>query len=175
MALVWLYSRQVSLAILPFAVYSLFHVATYTRNNLLPVVQPPADGSAAAGKTSNGALSESIGRFVKEYYDASMTIVAVMEIVLWFRLAGPAILFYKGTWVLLGIYTVFLRVRHSQNSFVQSAVSQITARADGAIANQNTPPAARNVWEQVKGGVRAAADATDVNRLTRQAAPKKSQ
>ena len=30
MALVWLVSRQIPLALLPFTVYSIFHVATYT-------------------------------------------------------------------------------------------------------------------------------------------------
>lgn len=30
MALVWLFSRQIPLALLPFTVYSVFHVATYT-------------------------------------------------------------------------------------------------------------------------------------------------
>lgn len=175
MALLWLFSKQIPLAILPFTVYSLFHVATYTRASLLPVISPPADGASSGGKISNGALSENIGRFVKEYYDASMTIVAVFEILLWFRLLLSVILWQRGSFVLIIAYTVFLRIRHSQNSFVQSAVHQITARADGLVANQQTPPAVRNIYEQVKGGVRAAADATDVNRYTRQTAPKKAQ
>lgn len=175
MALVWLFSKQIPLAILPFAVYSLFHVATYTRANILPVISPAADGASAAGKTSQSGLSDSIGRFVKEYYDASMTIVALLEIVIWFRLLGSVLLWQSGSFVLIAVYTVFLRVRHSQNSFVQSAFSQITARADGLVANQSTPPAARNIYEQMKGGVRAAADATDPNRYTRQQAPKKAQ
>ena len=105
-----------------------------------------------------------------------MTIVALLEIVIWFRLLGSVLLWQKGSFILIGVYTIFLRVRHSQNSFVQSAFSQITARTDGLVANQSTPPAARSVYEQVKGGVRAAADATDVNRFTRQqTAPKKAQ
>lgn len=176
MSLVWLYSKQYPLALLPYTVYSVFHVATYVRANLLPVLQPAPEGSAGGAKTSQSGLANSIGTFVKEYYDASMTIVALMEILLWFRLLGSAIIFAKGSWVLLGLYTVFLRVRHSQNSFVQSAVSQATARIDGLVANQSTPPAVRNVYEQVKGGVRSAADATDVNRFARQQqAPKKAQ
>ena len=56
---------------------------------------------------------------------------------------------------------------------MQSAISQLTARADASLANQNTPPAARNVWEQVKGGVRQAADATDINQFVRQSGPPK--
>lgn len=176
MALLWLFAKQTPMAILPFAVYSLFHVATYVRANVLPVISPPAEGSAAGAKTSSSGLADTIGKFVKEYYDASMTIVAVLEISLWFRLLGSALLFQRGSWILFAVYTVFFRVRHSQSNFVQSAVAQLTSRADAALANQNTPPAVRNVWEQIKGVVRQAADATDVNRFTRpQAAPKKAQ
>lgn len=174
MALVWLYSRQIPLAILPFAVYSIFHVATYTRSNLLPTLQPQPQGAAGS---QAGGLSESIGHFVKNYYDTSMTLVATLEIWLLFRLVGSAILFTRGSWILLIVYLVFFRVRHSQSSFMQNAINQLTARADAQFANQSMPPAVRNVWQQVKGGVRAAADATDVNRFVQQptAAPKKAQ
>lgn len=172
MALIWLISRQVPLAILPFSVYSVFHVATYTRSNLLPTLQ--AQPAGAAKQTSG--LSETIGRFVKEYYDSSMTLVALLEILLWFRLLGSALLFIRGSWILFSIYTVFFRVRHSQSSFMQQAISQLTARADSALANANAPPALRNAWQQAKGVVRQVADATDVNRFTRpQGAPKKAQ
>jgi hypothetical protein len=176
MAMIWLFTKQTPLALLPFAVYSIFHVATYTRSNLLPTLQPAPQGQASGAKPASG-LSESIGRFVKEYYDLSMSLVAILEIGLWFRLLGSAILFQKGSWIQLVIYTIFFRVRHSQSNFVQNTVSQLVARADAQLANQSTPPAVRQVWEQVKGGVRAGADATDINRYVRQAnaAPKKAQ
>lgn len=174
MALLWLFSRQIPLAIFPFAVYSIFHVATYTRSNLLPTLQPQPEGSAGPPA---GGLSDTIGRFVKEYYDASMTLVALLEIGLFFRVFGSAILFQKGSWILLVVYTVFFRVRHSQSSFMQNAITQLTARIDAQFANQSMPPAVRSGWEQFKGLVRSAADATDVNRFLRQsnAAPKKAQ
>jgi len=182
MALVWLYSRQIPLAILPFAVYSVFHVATYTRANLLPAVQQAPQqqqpgASPNASKPKSG-LSENIGRFVKEYYDSSMTLVAVLEIGLWFRLLGSALLFTKGSWILLAVYTVFFRARYSQSSFVQGAIAQLTARLDAQLANQSTPPAVRQGWETAKDLVRRAADATDINRMAagQQAqGPKKAQ
>src|SRR6186713_1617475 len=156
MALVWLYSRQVPLALLPFAVYSIFHVATYTRANLIPTIQPapaPPAGAAAGAKPakSNSALAETIGKFVKTYYDASMTLVAGLEIALWFRVFFSAITFTKGSWVLLLIYTVFFRSRYSQSSFVQGAFHGAAARVDALVANQSTPPAARQAWTTVKG------------------------
>ena len=168
MALVWLISRRVSLAVLPFLVYSIFHVATYTRSNLLPAIYGQTQPAGQGAKTQTSGLSDNIGRFVKEYYDSSMTLVAVLEIFLWVRLLFSAITFTKGSWILLAIYTVFFRVRHSQSTFMQNAVTQLTARADGALANQSTPPAVRGIWEQLKGVVRQAADVTDVNRFAAQ-------
>ena len=171
MALVWLFSRQVPLALLPFAVYSIFHVATYTRANLIPTIQPPQAAAASQGASPGGRpptksspMGDRIGKFVKEYYDASMTLVAGLEILLWFRILFSAILFTKGSWILLVIYTVFFRARYSQSSFVQGAISQATARGDALVANQSTPPVGRQTWQTLKGLARQAADATDINR-----------
>ncbi|KAI9844182.1 MAG: hypothetical protein M1837_005782 [Sclerophora amabilis] len=184
MALVWLFSKQIPLAILPFTIYSIFHVATYTRTNLIPTLQPPQQGAPAPGaspsarpQTKSSPLADTIGKFVKEYYDTSMGLVALLEVALWFRLVGSAILFQKGSWILLGIYTAFVRARYAQSSFVQNMVRHLTARVDAQAANQSTPPAARQVWETVKGGIRQAHDATDIGRYvggTGQA-PKKAQ
>jgi len=164
MALVWLFSRQVPLAILPFAVYSVFHVATYTRSNLLPAFQAPQPAAPAGQKPKASGLSDAIGRFVKDYYDSSMTLVAVLEVFLWFRLLGSAVLFQRGSWILLLVYTAFVRARFQQSSFVQGAVAQLTARADGYFQNQSTPAALRRAWDTTKDLVRQAHDATDLGR-----------
>ena len=170
-SLVWLFSRQVPLALLPFSVYSVFHVATYTRTNIIPTVQPPR---AAPGSTptSPGAAkfqspaANAIGRFVKEYYDSSMMLVAALEIALWFRLLLSALTFSKGSWVLLGIYTVFLRARFHQSQFVQGAFAQGAAHVDQQVQNPNVPPAVRQVWETTKGFGRQAVEATDMRKYT---------
>jgi hypothetical protein len=107
-----------------------------------------------------------------------MTLVALLEIALWFRVVGSALLFQKGSWILLGIYTVFFRARVAQSSFVQDAIYQLTARIDAQLANQSTPPAARNAWATFKGIIRQAADATDIRKYVggqQQGAPKKAQ
>lgn len=177
MALVWLFSKQTALALLPFAVYSIFHVATYTRGILLPTIQPPPP-TPAGQKPKSSALSDSIGRFVKDYYDASMSLVAGLEIALWFRLLGSAILFQKGSWILIVIYTVFLRARISQSTFVQGMLHQIGARGDQVAQRQDVPPAARSAWEGFKGVAKQAHDQTDINRYVGgapQAPPKKAQ
>jgi hypothetical protein len=179
MALIWLFSRQIPMALLPFAVYSVFHVATYVRSNLLPTIQPqPAGASSAGAKPKPSAASELIGKFVKEYYDTSMTLVALLEIILWFRVFGSALLFQRGSWILLVVYTVFFRARVAQSPHVQTAITQVTARIDAQLANQSTPPAARQGWQTFKTVIKQAADATDIRRYVsgqQGAVPKKAQ
>jgi hypothetical protein len=170
-SLVWLYSRQIPLALLPFTVYSVFHVATYTRTNIIPAIQPPkvAPGStptSPGGAKSQSPLANSIGKFVKEYYDSSMMLVAALEILLWFRLLLSAFTFSKNSWILLGIYTVFLRTRFHQSQFVQGAFSQGSAHVDQQVQNPNVPPAVRQGWETVKGLGRQTVEATDLRKYT---------
>ncbi|PYH88697.1 endoplasmic reticulum protein [Aspergillus ellipticus CBS 707.79] len=185
MALVWLYSRQISLAVLPFSVYSVFHVATYTRAHLIPTIQGPAPGTAAPGSPASPSaprpaprqspLADSIGRFVKQYYDTSMHLVAQLEISLLLRLAVGILTFSKGSILLLAIYLAFFRARYSQSSFVQQAVRIFTARVDSTLSHQSTPPAVRQAWESFKGFVRQGYEATDLNRLAPGAGGKKPQ
>ena len=181
MALVWMYAYQVPLALLPFSVYSVFHVATYTRQNLIPTIYPgasPPTTSPGKGSTVPKAspMADQIGRFVKQYYDSSMSLVAGLEIALWFRLLISAFSFARGTWVLLLIYTVFLRSRYSQSAFVQNTVYQFSARVDALVANQSTPAPVKQAWVTIKGLARQATDATDMRKyLGAQPVPKKAQ
>ena len=176
MALVWLFAPQYPLAMLPFGVYSIFHVATYTRTNLIPTIQPPQQGAASPGAKPTvkpNATADTIGKFVKEYYDASMGLVALLEILLWLRLLLSAIIFTRGSWILLTIYTAFLRSRYAQSSFVQGQFKHLEARIDSLVGAQSTPPAARQVWETVKSTARTFHDTTDLQRYASGPAPPK--
>jgi len=171
MALVWLFSSQYPLAMLPFGVYSIFHVATYTRTNLIPTLQssqPAAPAGSASPSAKQAAkpsgLADTIGKFVKEYYDTSMGLVAILEVLLWVRLLLSGLAFAKGSWILLVIYTIFLRARFAQSSFVQAQFRQLEARIDSIVGGQNTSPAIRSTWEAIKGSAKGFRDATDVGK-----------
>lgn len=178
MALLWLFSRQYPLAMLPYTIYSVFHVLTYTRGILLPTVQPPP-ATPAGEKPKSSGLADTIGRFVKDYYDASMSLVAGLELALWFRILGSAIIFAKGSWIILVFYTVFLRARISQSTFVQGMIKQLGARGDALTQRQDVPPAARQGWETTKNILKQVHDQTDINRYVQgagaQTTPKKAQ
>lgn len=178
MALVWLFSPSFLLALLPYAIYSIFHFATYTRSTIIPTIVPPTTVPAADGAkptTKNNWIADYIGAFVKEYYDMSMSIVAGLEIALWVRLLAGAILFQRRSWILLALYTAFLRARFAQSSHVQNSFTVLEARVDSQLGAQGIPPAVRTVWDGVKGGARQFYSATDVSRYTAGgAAPKKT-
>jgi len=183
MAIVWLFMPQYPLAMLPYGIYSVFHVATYTRANLIPTVIPPTkvpprDGVSPGGKPqyTQHPLSDAIGSFVKKYYDSSMSIVSGLEILLWIRLLLGAVFFQRRSWILLAIYTAFLRARFAQSTHVQNSFAQLEARVDNLIGAQGTPPAARQVWDGIKNGARQFHAATDVNKYVNgSAVPKKAE
>lgn len=182
MALVWLFSPQYPIAMLPYGVYSVFHFATYTRSTVIPTIVPPTPVAAAAGASpsakpqyNNHPIADAIGNFVKEYYDTSMSVVAGLEILLWVRLLLAAILFQRRSWILLALYTTFLRARFSQSAHVQNSFATLEARIDNQVGAQGTPPAARSAWDAVKGGVRQFHSATDLSRYAGGASvPKKT-
>jgi hypothetical protein len=151
---------------LPFGIYSVFHVASYTRGNLIPTISPPAASADATKPAAKSALGDTIGRFVKEYYDTSMGLVAMLEIALWGRLFLSALVFTKGSWILLAIYTAFLRARYAQSSFVQFQFRNFGARVDALVGGQGVPPAARQAWGAVKGGVVQLHDLTALGKYT---------
>jgi hypothetical protein len=93
-----------------------------------------------------------------------MTLVASLEILLWFRLLLSAFTFSKGSWILLGVYTVFLRARLAQSQFVQNAFSHGAATVDAQVQNQSVPPPVKQGWESVKALSRKAVDVTDLKR-----------
>ena len=181
MAMVWLLAPQIPLALLPFAVYSVFHVATYARTNLIPTLQPPpaapagaSPGSGSRAKPSS-PLADQIAAFVKRYYDASMTLVAYLEIALWFRVLVSAVAFARGSWILLAVYTVFFRSRYAQSAFVQGAFHDFAAGGDRLAANQSAPEGVRQGWATVKRLVRQATDATDLRKYAGSQPARKAQ
>jgi len=184
MAIVWLVLPQYPLAMLPYGIYSIFHVATYTRANVIPTLivpakaEVPASGASPASKPVHAQhpMADAIGAFVKKYYDASMSIVASLEILLWVRILLSAIVFQRRSWILLAIYTAFLRARFAQSSHVQNSFAMLEARGDNLVGAQGTPPAVRQIYDGVKLGARQFHAATDVGKYVNgTAAPKKSQ
>lgn len=176
MALVWLLAPQYPLALLPYGIYSVFHVATYTRSNVIPTVQPNKAPAGAAGtKPQANPIAEAIGSFVKTYYDSSLSVVSALEILLWVRILFSAVLFQSRSWVLLGLYTAFLRARFAQSTHVRNSFNTLELRVDSMVSAQGASPAARSIWDTVKTTTRQFHAVTDLSKYTSgSAVPKKT-
>jgi hypothetical protein len=168
MTIVWLFSPQYPFAVFPYSIYSFFHILVYTRGWLIPCVQPPkrvpeqADADpAAAAKAAANPTTEAIGVFIKKYYEASMKVVSSLEILIWVRLLLAAVLFARRSWIMFGIYTIFLRGRYAQSIHTQQSFSKLEAQIDSLVSNPSTPPAARQAWEAIKGAARSFYAVTD--------------
>lgn len=175
MALVWLVTPKISIALLPFTIYSVLHVATYARSPLIPTLQPPKSATDPTPQPS--PLADKLAIFIKKYHDSSMRVVARIEMVLLIRIVTSALVFQPGSWILLVVYGMFFRTRHSRSGFVQEAVANAAARIDTLISHQNVPPAVRHVWGIVKDSIRKVYYATDISQYLgyANAPPRKTQ
>ncbi|KAF8457549.1 hypothetical protein BDZ91DRAFT_744042 [Kalaharituber pfeilii] len=177
MALIWLYSKSIYFALLPFAVYSTFHFLSYLRTNVIPTFIPPTytpGASPTSRQVIQHPISEAIGRFVKQNYDTSMHLVSNLEIFLWVRVFLGALVF-KNSWVLLACYTAFLRVRYAQSAFVRQAFQGLERKGDALVSDAKVPDGVRNAWRVGKDVVKRAGEATEFGKVVNGAAGRKTQ
>ncbi|KAK9467153.1 hypothetical protein V1512DRAFT_262076 [Lipomyces arxii] len=149
-ALLWLVSKPLLVTLPSFAIYSLFHVLTYTRTNVLP----------SLGQSSTSSLSTKIQGFVDNYNDKFTRLVANFELVLLVRLLLDALMWRKGSWISFVVYASFMRFRFEQSVFTKQAVKNWEVRIDGLLAHPSVPGAVKNGWATAKGYLRGAPKAT---------------
>jgi hypothetical protein len=154
MAFAWLYSKPVFFALFPFAVYSTFHFLTYHRTNIIPTLAPNAQPGIAEG----------INKFVKANYDTSMHLVANLEIMLWARVFLYALVF-QNSWILLVVYTLFLRARFAQSVFVKDAMKGLELRGDALAVDARVPDGAKTAWGIAKTAVKKFGEVSDMGKM----------
>ncbi|KAK9241343.1 hypothetical protein V1525DRAFT_7313 [Lipomyces kononenkoae] len=149
-ALLWLISKPLLATLPAFAIYSFFHVLTYTRTNVLPTI----------GTLPNSPLATRIQSFVDNYNDMFTRAVANLELVLLVRLFLDALLWRKGSWISLLVYGSFIRLRFEQSAFTKLAVRNWEVRIDSLIAHPAVPAVVKAGWTQVKTFLKGAPRST---------------
>jgi len=64
----------------------------------------------------------------------------------------------------LAIYTIFLRTRYSQSSFVRDALKGIEVRGNALTADNNIPDGVKSAWNTMKSSVKSFGEFTDLGR-----------
>jgi len=93
-------------------------------------------------------IADNIGIFLKMYYDISMSIVASLEILVWLRLLFSATTFRRQPWIMIVLYTLFLRARYDQSIHFRTAFAQFEARAGSLLDAQDIPLIVRQAWKK---------------------------
>ncbi|KAI3623091.1 Transmembrane nucleoporin [Malassezia furfur] len=140
MAVYWCYVKPISITLIPYITFSLFHLLTFTRTTILPaMVSPSADSSAPP---PHSQLSKSIQTWVKENYDRAMRFVSYAEVVIFVRVLFGALLFRNSLLAPL-LYAHFLRLRFYMSSFTRAAFHHVRSELDGLVQHPSCPPVVR--------------------------------
>jgi len=148
LAFFWWSSKPVTMALWPYAIFSLFHALTFTRTTLMPQFLPPVP-SANGGAPQPHPLAKRLQAWVKANYDTAMRIVAYTELLIFVRVLLGAITFQNSLLTPL-IYAHFLRQRYYQSAFTREAFATTVARIDAYVRKPGNPPMLIQVWDRAQ-------------------------
>ncbi|ORX89482.1 hypothetical protein K493DRAFT_289337 [Basidiobolus meristosporus CBS 931.73] len=141
MGLLWYVSPPLFVTIIPFAVYSLFHVIDFARATLLPAIFPDLNSATRSpGATQAANIAKGIKRFKDTYYDAGMKSVAKVEVigVMGLQLLG-AITFQLSPLGTL-FYANFLRIRYHLSPHIRQTFTEVRTFFDNHLVSPNANP-----------------------------------
>ncbi|KAJ2766694.1 Transmembrane nucleoporin, partial [Coemansia nantahalensis] len=129
----WLVAKPMVVTLVPFIVFSLFHVVSYTRSSLIPVffpgvaaeVQRARQGRGDVRLSMAGRVSKLMGDWSSKYHIPAMREVAVWEVavICTWTVLGAATL--QTSLLLPPMYFQFLRLRYALNSATRAAFYRV--------------------------------------------------
>lgn len=159
----------VTVTLLPYAIFSLFHALTFTRTTLMPQFLPPGPPTTSGGAPQPHPLSKKLQVWVKGQtpvyvylnnsdsgvflfianYDSAMRVVAYAELVILVRVTLGAVTFQNSLLSPI-VYAHFLRQRYYQSGFTREAIATTSKKIDDYVHMPSTPPMVVQVWEKAK-------------------------
>ncbi|KAL0950870.1 hypothetical protein HGRIS_007629 [Hohenbuehelia grisea] len=149
LAFFWWTSKPIAVALIPYAIFSLFHALTFTRTTLMPQFLPPGAPATAGGAPQPHPIAKKLQSWVKANYNSAMRAVAYAELLIFVRVLLGAITF-RNSLLSPIIYAHFLRQRYYQSEFSREAVAKGNARIDAFIRAPGRPPVLVQIWTQVQ-------------------------
>jgi len=149
LAVFWWMSKPVKVALVPFAIFSLFHTLTFVRTTLLPHFLPNGPPTTAGGAPQPHPLAKRLQVWVKSNYDKAMKVVAYAELLIFgFVLVGA--ITFQNSLLTPVIFAHFLRQRYYQSLFTREAVAHVAQMVDKQARASGRPPILANIWEKAQ-------------------------
>jgi len=149
LAFFWWSSKPIAFALLPYAIFSLFHALTFIRTTVMPQFLQPGPPAVAGGPPQPHPIAKKLQVWVKANYDSAMKVVAYTELVILVRVVLGAITFQNS---LLSpvVYVHFLRQRYYQSAFTREAVATTSKKIEEYVRKPGNPPMVVQVWEKLE-------------------------
>jgi len=160
LALYWFCTKPIALVLVPYATFSLFHVLTFVRTNILPKWLPasaPTPGQSE--RNAQSPVAKSLHAWVKANYDPAMRCVAWTELLILARVVVGSViglLPYIGRLPLRNslltplIFAHFLRLRYFHSSFTRQVIHASDVSISKYINAPDTNPAVKKAVETGK-------------------------
>ena len=142
LAAMWLLTPIFSVSLVPYTLFSLFHVLKYLQNVLLPVV-------FGISKENNSTVA-AVAKFTHTYNERCMYWVGTSEILIVVLLFLRALLWYPSSWIVLITDLLFLKLRYENSKYTKAAFSQCRVRLDGIISHPSIPPQVKSAYNVAK-------------------------
>jgi len=149
LALLWWSSKPVTIALAPFAIFSLFHALTFSRTTILPLVFPPTPAPAGSSAPPQPSpYAKRIQSWVRANYDTAMKVVAYTELTIMARLIVGIIL-RRNSFGAPIFFAHFLRQRYYQSAFSREVTKKVAQVIDNQVVPR-APPVIGAGWSQLK-------------------------
>ncbi|KZT06764.1 uncharacterized protein LAESUDRAFT_725525 [Laetiporus sulphureus 93-53] len=149
LAFFWWTSKPITLALVPYTIFSLFHALTFTRTTLMPRIFPQGPPATAGGTPTPHPAQKRLQMWVKANYDTAMRIVAYTELVIMLRVFLGALTF-RNSLIAPIIFAHFLRARYHQSKFTQASIGQINSYVEAYVRKPTTNSMIVYAWDQFK-------------------------
>ncbi|KAI8646760.1 hypothetical protein BD408DRAFT_409688 [Parasitella parasitica] len=142
-AVFFLFSTRIAVTLVPFFIYSVFHVLEFVNADLIPNLAP-----------HQAKLQSTINDIAAKHHDTSMALAAKVEVCgVMTRLVLGLFVFQSSILSVL-VYTQFLRMRYFMSGYTREFLTQLGTKADKALtpptAHPKIPPAVINAYATIK-------------------------
>lgn len=138
--------------ILPFQLFSLFHVLNYSKGVLLPIF----------GQDDKSTAFKSIDKFVSQNNGKSIQLAGLLEIFALLFLFLRVLLFRKRSLTPFLIYLVFIKLRYEKSAVTRNHFKSIEIKIDGHV-NDSGNVKVKEIWLKIKDVIRKVGGITLVN------------
>ncbi|OAC98332.1 hypothetical protein MUCCIDRAFT_150103, partial [Mucor lusitanicus CBS 277.49] len=139
----FLFSRRIAVTLIPFFIYSVFHVLDFVDTHLIPQLAP-----------HQTKIQSHIQDIVNKHYDTAMMLVAKIEVCGVMTRLVLGLFVFRSSILSILVYGQFLRMRYFMSENTRKFLKELGTKIDKALtpptAHPKIPPAVINAYATAK-------------------------